>query len=86
MDVPVVARVLVCSFCRREVDTRIGGYWFLLFEERGRVLFPDAPSRNSGVPRPSDLKTVLCSGCGRRLREQLESLGICLEVPAYVAS
>ena len=83
MLIPDLARVLKCSFCSVEVDTRCGGYWFLLLQERGHVLFPDAPSRNSGVPRPTGLQTVLCTGCGRRLREQLESMGICLERPAY---
>ena len=73
MLIPDPARVLKCTLCGLEVDTRCGGYWFLLLAERGRCRFPGATS----------LQTVLCSGCGRRLREQFEAMGIGLEVPAY---
>ena len=66
-------RVLKCYQCKVEVDTRCGGYWFLLMAPRGRVRFPGAQAAES----------VLCSGCGRRLRELLES-GCYAPGPAYL--
>lgn len=56
---------LVCSFCHVDIWPRVGGYWFLLLSPRGRVRFPGA----------SELRVVLCSGCGRRCREVLEAHG-----------
>lgn len=60
---------LVCRGCGREVWPRVGGYWFLLLSPRGRCRFP-------GV---EELKVVLCSPCGRRIREACESAGVGIE-------
>ena len=57
---------LVCGGCGVTIWPRVGGYWYLLLAPRGRVRFPGA--------QPADV--VLCSGCGRRAREALESAGI----------
>jgi ribosomal protein S27E len=71
--VPDPRRDLKCERCGAVVDARCGGYWILLLQERGRCRFPGA----------QDLEAVLCSGCGRRLRERLESSGVKPWVPAY---
>lgn len=60
---------IVCAGCGREVWPRVGGYWFLLLSPRGRCRFP-------GV---EELKAVLCSPCGRRIREAMELAGVGLE-------
>jgi hypothetical protein len=57
---------LVCAGCGVKVWPRVGAYWFVLLEQRGRVRFPGA----------TDARLVVCSGCGRRVREALESAGI----------
>jgi len=57
---------LKCAACGVEIWPRVGGYWFLLLAPRGRVRFPGART----------CKVVLCSGCGRRAREALESAGV----------
>lgn len=57
---------LTCALCGVDLWPRVGGYWFLLLEQRGRVQFPGA----------TDCRVVLCSGCGRRVREAIESSGI----------
>lgn len=62
---------LVCSGCGKDVWPRVGGYWFLLLAPRGRVRFPGAVGA----------EVVLCSGCGRRVREALEGMGV--TGPAY---
>ena len=62
---------LVCGGCGVKIWPRVGGYWFLLLAPRGRVRFPGAVAGEA----------VLCSGCGRRAREALESAGI--GGPAY---
>ena len=62
---------LVCAGCGVTVWPRCGGYWYLLLAPRGRCRFPGAVAAES----------VLCSGCGRRAREALESAGI--GGPAY---
>lgn len=54
-----------CAFCGVHYWPRCGGYWFLLLSPRGRVRFPGA----------AEVRLVLCSGCGRRLRELLELNG-----------
>lgn len=56
---------VVCFRCSNHVDTRCGGYWFLLLGPRGRCRFPGALAARS----------TLCSACGRMLREMLESQG-----------
>lgn len=63
---------LKCAGCGAEVWARIGGYWFLLLSPRGRVQFPGA----------TEARAVLCSGCGRRIREAIESQGVACG-PAY---
>lgn len=60
---------LVCRGCGHDVWPRVGGYWFLLLSPRGRCRFP-------GV---EELKVVLCSPCGRRIREACESAGVGIE-------
>lgn len=65
---------LVCAGCGVNVWPRVGGYWYLLLAPRGRVRFPGARACDA----------VLCSGCGRRAREALESSGI--GGPAYRVS
>jgi hypothetical protein len=57
---------LKCQGCGVVVWPRVGGYWFLLLAERGRCRFPGARGAEA----------VLCSGCGRRLREIIEAQGI----------
>lgn len=57
---------LQCSGCGVSVWPRVGGYWFLLLAPRGRVRFPGAVAAQA----------VLCSGCGRRMRETIELMGI----------
>jgi hypothetical protein len=57
---------LVCAGCGVHVWPRVGGYWFLLLAPRGRVRFPGAAAAQA----------VLCSGCGRRVREAIELNGI----------
>ena len=57
---------LVCSGCGVRLWPRVGGYWYLLLAPRGRCRFPGAVAA----------ETCLCSGCGRRAREALESVGI----------
>jgi hypothetical protein len=57
---------LVCAGCGREVWPRVGGYWFLLLSPRGRCRFPGA----------EELRAVLCSPCGRRVREAIELQGV----------
>lgn len=57
---------LKCAGCGREVWPRVGGYWFLLLSPRGRCRFPGA----------EELRAVLCSPCGRRVREAIESQGV----------
>jgi hypothetical protein len=54
-----------CQFCGQVVIPRVGAYWFLLLAQRGRCRRRDV----------ADLQIVLCSGCGRRLRELLEANG-----------
>jgi len=53
---------MACCRCGREVWPRVGGYWFLLLSPRGRCRFPGA----------QEARAVLCSFCGRGLREQIE--------------
>lgn len=60
---------LKCRGCGREVWPRVGGYWFLLLSPRGRCRFP-------GV---EELRAVLCSPCGRRVREAMEKTGVGIE-------
>ena len=60
---------MVCRGCGREVWPRVGGYWFLLLSPRGRCRFPGA----------EELKAVLCSFCGRRIREAMELAGVGIE-------
>lgn len=60
---------LKCRGCGREVWPRVGGYWFLLLSPRGRCRFPGA----------DEMRAVLCSPCGRRVREAIESVGVGLE-------
>lgn len=55
-----------CTSCGVQIWPRVGGYWYLLLAQRGRVRFPGA----------QDGEALLCSGCGRRAREALESAGI----------
>jgi len=62
---------LKCGGCGVSVWPRIGGYFYLLLAPRGRVRFPGVTAAEA----------VLCSGCGRRAREALESAGI--GGPAY---
>jgi hypothetical protein len=57
---------LRCAGCGVDIWPRVGGYWYLLLAPRGRCLFPGVVAAES----------VLCSGCGRRAREALESVGI----------
>ena len=57
---------LVCKGCGVTIWPRVGGYWYLLLAPRGRVRFPGAQAA----------EVCLCSGCGRRAREALESAGI----------
>jgi len=57
---------LKCASCGVQIWPRVGGYWFLLLAPRGRVRFPGARA----------CEVVLCSGCGRRAREALESAGV----------
>jgi DNA-directed RNA polymerase subunit RPC12/RpoP len=57
---------LTCAGCGKQVWPRIGGYWFLLLAPRGRVRFPGAAAAQA----------VLCSGCGRRVREAIELQGV----------
>jgi len=57
---------LRCENCGVTVFPRCGGYWFILLQQRGRCRFP-------GV---TDVRAVLCSGCGRRAREALECAGV----------
>jgi hypothetical protein len=57
---------LVCAGCGLSVYPRCGGYWFLLLAPRGRVRFPGARAAEA----------VLCSHCGRRVREAIESQGV----------
>lgn len=54
-----------CDLCGISIWPRLGGYWFLLLSPRGRCRFPGA----------RELRVVLCSGCGRRARDLLESHG-----------
>jgi len=54
---------LVCQRCQAVVFPRVGGYWFLLLSPRGRCRFPGA----------TEARAVLCSSCGRQLREVLEA-------------
>ena len=68
-DEAVEVGPLKCRGCGREVWPRVGGYWFLLLSPRGRCRFP-------GV---EELKVVLCSPCGRRIREAMELAGVGLE-------
>lgn len=68
-DEAVEVGPLKCRGCGREVWPRVGGYWFLLLSPRGRCRFP-------GV---EELRAVLCSPCGRRVREAIESTGVGLE-------
>lgn len=63
MLVPNERRELQCWRCQVTIDTACGGYWFLLLAPRGRVRFPGVRAAES----------VLCSSCGRSLREYLES-------------
>lgn len=58
-----------CRGCGKEVWPRVGGYWFLLLSPRGRCRFPGA----------EELKAVLCSFCGRRVREAMELTGVGIE-------
>jgi hypothetical protein len=60
---------LKCRGCGKLVWPRVGGYWFLLLSPRGRCRFP-------GV---EELKAVLCSFCGRRVREAMELAGVGIE-------
>ena len=68
-DEAVKAGPMRCRGCGKDVWPRVGGYWFLLLIPRGRCRFP-------GV---EELKVVLCSFCGRRVREAMESVGIGIE-------
>jgi len=68
-------RELKCERCKKTVDSACGGYWFLLLVPRGRVHFPAAPSRGLDLPEPTTAESVLCSFCGRQLREVLEEGG-----------
>lgn len=70
-DGPFDSTHLVCSGCGVDVWPRVGGYWYLLLAPRGRCRFPGAVAAEA----------CLCSGCGRRAREALESAGI--GGPAY---
>ena len=54
---------MVCSRCTRHFWPRCGAYWFLLLAPRGRCRFPHATRG----------RAVLCSECGRELREYLEA-------------
>lgn len=64
MLIPDPARELTCFRCRAAVDTRVVGYWFLLLAPRGRC------GHYAGV---TQARAVLCAGCGRDLREWIES-------------
>ena len=68
---PYDTRKLVCAGCGVDIWPRVGGYWFLLLAPRGRVRFPGVVGT----------EVVLCSGCGRRIRELLEANGV--GGPAY---
>jgi len=54
---------LVCARCGVSIWPRCGAYWFLLLTPRGRCRFPAV----------TEGRAVLCSACGRALREYLES-------------
>jgi len=68
-DEAVEVGPLKCRGCGREVWPRVGGYWFLLLSPRGRCRFPGA----------EELRAVLCSPCGRRVREAIELTGVGIE-------
>lgn len=67
---------LKCAGCGLTIWPRCGGYWFLLLKRRGRVRFPSAPTQREDVAVPTEVEVVLCSGCGRRIREMIEEQGI----------
>lgn len=73
---------LKCAGCGVIVFPRCGGYWYLKLARRGRVVFPAAPSSRFGMPEPTEVQAVLCSGCGRRVREAIE-LQVVACGPAY---
>lgn len=54
-------RRMKCSRCRREYDSRLSFYGFLLLGFRGR----------DAGPKPAELEAVLCAPCARELREDL---------------
>ena len=71
VDGPFDSKHLVCAGCGVSIWPRVGGYWYVLLAPRGRCRFPGAQAAEACV----------CSGCGRRAREALESAGI--GGPAY---